>query len=208
MRNEPTSVSQRGVVTLGGAARGISAFAVAVRATLALACGVGEDSTTEAPVGATTGSDTTSTDVPSSGSTFPVAERVLHSTGIGAVRFGEPTDSALPLLVTELGRQPTDDSNNLDAMSQGYGGTTVRSVQHSRVSLESSGPTRRGVELGDRPRRRGQIKLLGAGDRVDERLGFCCDDPRRRRQEVILARQRDHPGRRPSLGEPLDVRRW
>lgn len=84
-------------------------------------------SPTTGPADTSTAADVTGTP-PSSGAL------VLRSDGLGVVAFGEPVDSAIPLLTGAAGGQPTGDSTVTGSMPQGFGGTAVRFVEFGRLT--------------------------------------------------------------------------
>ncbi len=100
---------------------------------LAAGCSVDSDTTeSEGPTATTATATSTpaSTERPS-----PASDQLLLSDGLGVVRFGEPADTALPLLIDVLGRQPTDDSTTTGDMPQGFGGTAVRFVSFGQLTV-------------------------------------------------------------------------
>lgn len=128
--------------TRSSATRKALVLALALLAVAAAGCG-GSDraGTAEPTIPPTTTQDTTPTEAPSTGPSSPAPQQLLHSEGLGAVRFGEPADTALPLLFDTVGRQATNDSANLDAASQGFGGTTVRFVHFGPLTVVFSDGT-------------------------------------------------------------------
>ena len=94
------------------------------------ACGVtdGDETVSSAP---------TSTQPTSSEVAPPVGDVSLLPTGLGVTSFGEPVDTALPLLEEALGRQPTSDRTETGDLPGGYGGrnTTVRFIDFNGLSL-------------------------------------------------------------------------
>jgi len=105
---------------------------------LAAGCSVDSDKTeSEGPTAttATATSAVTSTPVASTETPSPASDQLLLSDGLGVVRFGEPADTALPLLIDVLGRQPTDDSTTTGDMPQGFGGTAVRFVSFGQLTV-------------------------------------------------------------------------
>lgn len=77
-----------------------------------------------------------SSEVGSTETFAPPAALTLIGDGLGVVPFGEPVDSALPLLVEALG-EPSSDSTVRGAMPDGLGGddTTVRLVEFGQLSV-------------------------------------------------------------------------
>ena len=59
----------------------------------------------------------------------PAGNQLLLSDGLGAVRFGTPSDDALPQLIELVGSEPTDDSTTTGEMPQGFGGRTISTVR-------------------------------------------------------------------------------
>ncbi len=106
-------------------------------AVLAVGCSVDSESTNgEAPtVSVAVTSAVTSAPVASTEPPSPAGGPLLLSDGLGAVRFGEPTDTALPLLIDVLGRHSTDDSTMTGVMPGGFGGTTVRFVDFGGLTV-------------------------------------------------------------------------
>lgn len=118
--------------TASGAATAL--VALALLGAVVVACGDGEVSTNEAPAEPAASADPTPTQAPSPEPSSPAANPALRSDGLGAVPFGEPANTALPLLADIVGSQPTDDSTS-DAMSRGFGGNTVRFVRLGRLTV-------------------------------------------------------------------------
>jgi hypothetical protein len=91
---------------------------------LAAACSVDSDKTESEGRTSTTTAASAVTSTP-----------LLLNDGLGDVRFGEPADTALPLLIDVLGRQPTDDSTSTGDLPQGFSGTAVRFVTFGPLTV-------------------------------------------------------------------------
>lgn len=83
----------------------------------------------------TTSPAATSTSAGATATPSPTGELVLRSHGLGVLAFGEPVDTALPLLTDAVGGQPTGDSTTTGEMPQGFGGTAVRFVEFGRLTV-------------------------------------------------------------------------
>lgn len=114
---------------------GLGFFVLA--AVLGVGCSVdSEEADSEAPTVPTAATAATiSTPVASTEPPSPAGGQLLLSDGLGVVRFGEPADTALRLLIDVLGRQPTDESTITGVMPGGFGGTTVRFVRFGPLTV-------------------------------------------------------------------------
>lgn len=81
---------------------------------------------TSSPAATSSTADVTATPSPS-------GALVLRSDGLGVLAFGEPVDTALPVLTGAVGGQPTGDSTTTGEMPEGFGGTAVRFVEFGRL---------------------------------------------------------------------------
>ena len=92
----------------------------------------GSESTTSS---VSTPTETAATPAPSTETVAPSRPLRLLVDGLGVLEFGEPADTALPLLVQAVGSQPTGDSTITGVMPQGFGGTAVRFVEFGQLTV-------------------------------------------------------------------------